>query len=235
LDVPADSIGSAERRAEDLTAVAEPDWYRAPTWAAAAGDTFEQRLRLARPYNRPQYLRIQAVTLLESGDPHDRQAAIALLHRLLDQYPEHFEVPFAHELLAQAYRAEGDLALAEHHLRHCMATWPPSRSGTTGLADLTLAELLVEGGDPAGFREAAALLDASELASHLVFHAQVFRYYLVRARLADRVGDPRRRAYAQHALQVAAITTPQFPRHPDVGLVHTSAAVLAELREIAKA
>jgi hypothetical protein len=215
--------------------VAEPDWYRAPTWTGAARDTFEQRLRRARPHKRPQYLRVQAVTLLQSGDSHDRQAAIDLLHQLLDQYPENFEVPFAHELLAQAYWADGDLALAEYQLRCCLATSPANRSGTTGLADLALAELLVERGDSARFGEAAALLDAADLPARLVFHAQVFRYYLIRARLADRVGDPRRREYAQRALQVAAITTPQFPRHPDVGLVHTSAAVLAELREITKA
>jgi hypothetical protein len=111
-----------------------------------------------------------------------------MLHRLLDRYPEDFWVPFAHELLAEAYRANGDFALAEHHLRRCLATMPASRSGTTGLADGTLAEVLVEGGDRARFGEAAALLDASDLASHLVFHAQMFRYYLVRARLVDRVG-----------------------------------------------
>jgi cytochrome c-type biogenesis protein CcmH/NrfG len=215
--------------------VAEPDWYRAPTWNAAASDTFEQRLRRARAGNRPQYLRIQAVTLLESADPNDRQAAIALLHRLLDQYPENFEVPFAHELLAEAYRADGDLDRAEQHLRRCLATAPANRSGTSHLADLTLAEVLVERDDPARLAEATALLAAADLPARLVFHAQAFRYYLVRARLADRVGDPRRQEYAQHALQVAAITTPQLPRHPTVGLVHADAAVLAELRQLATA
>ena len=79
------------------------------------------------------------------------------------------------------------------------------------------------------------MLDAADLPARLGFYAQVFRFYLVRARLADRVGDHRRREYAQHALQVAAITAPQLPRHPNVGLVHASAAVLTELRQIAKA
>lgn len=84
-----------------MTGVVERDWFRAPTWTTEARDTFEQRLRRARASNRPQYLRVQAVTLSESADAHDRQAAIVLLHRLLDQYPDNWQVPTAHELLAR--------------------------------------------------------------------------------------------------------------------------------------
>jgi hypothetical protein len=103
-------------------------------------------------------------------------------------------VPTAHELLCEASWADGDLDRAEQHLRRCLTT-SPDRSGTTGLPDLTLAELLVERGTPAGLQEAAALLDAADL--------------------------------------TRAITTPQLPRHPDVGLVHADATILAELRRLA--
>jgi tetratricopeptide (TPR) repeat protein len=219
-----------------VTGVVERDWFRAPTWTTEASDSFEQRLRRARAGNRPQYLRVQAVTLLESesADAHDRQAAIALLHRLLDQYPDNWQVSTAHELLGEAYRASGDLDRAEQHLRCCLETSPSDRSGTTGLPDLTLAELLVERGTPAGLGEAAALLDAADLSERLAFHTHVFRFYLARARLAHRVGDDRQRDYAARALGVAAIADPQLPRHPDVGLVRADAATLAELQRLAR-
>jgi tetratricopeptide (TPR) repeat protein len=217
-----------------VTGVVERDWFRAPTWTTEARDTFEQRLRRARASNRPQYLRVQAVTLLESpsADAHDHQAAIVLLHRLLDQYPDNWQVPTAHELLGEAYWANGDLDRAEQHLRRCLAT-SPDRSGTTGVPDLTLAELLVERGTPAGLQEAAALLDAADLTKRLDFHTHVFRFYLAQARLAHRIGDDRQGDYAARALRVAAITTPQLPRHPDVGLVRADAAILAELQRLA--
>jgi hypothetical protein len=214
--------------------MAEPDWYRAPTWTAAACDTFEQQLRRARPHKRPQYLRIQAVTLPQSGDSHDRQAAGGLLHRLLDQYPGHLR---CRSLTSCSGRRTGSTAILPWPSITFAAASRPCRPVGAGRRDWRTfpSELLVERGDPARLGEAAALLDAAGLPARLVFHAQVFRYYLVRARLADRVGDPRRRQYAQRALEVAAIKTPQLPRHPNVGLVHTSAAVLAELWQIAKA
>ena len=217
------------------TGVVERDWFRAPTWTTEDRDTFEQRLRRARESNRPQYLRVQAVTLLdsESADARDRQAAITLLHRLLDQYPDNWQVPVAHELLGKAYWADRDLDRAEQHLRRCLVTSPPDRSGTTGVPDLTLAELLVERGTRADLVEAAALLDAADLIKRLAFHSRVFRFYLVRARLAARIGDDRQGDYAEHALRVAMITEPQLPRHPDVGLVRADPAVLAELQRMA--
>jgi hypothetical protein len=96
-----------------------------------------------------------------------------------------------------------------------------------------LAELLVERGTPDGLQEAAALLDAADLPARLAFHTHVFRYYLAWARLADRIGDDRRRGDAERALWIAAITEPQLPRHPDVGLVNADGAILAELQRLA--
>lgn len=57
------------------------DWFRTPDWDAVARDDFERRLARARPYNRPQYLKIKAIALREDGQT---DASRAMLHRALD-------------------------------------------------------------------------------------------------------------------------------------------------------
>jgi hypothetical protein len=62
----------------------------------------------------------------------------------------------------------------------------------------------------------------------------LFRWHLVRIRLAEALGDREtiRRA-ARTALELVG-RGPQLPRHPDVGLVRTDKATLKRLRKLAK-
>ena len=44
------------------------DWFRSPDWSSEAQQDFEQRLRRARAYNRPQFLRIKGLALADAGE-----------------------------------------------------------------------------------------------------------------------------------------------------------------------
>jgi hypothetical protein len=57
-----------------VASAARDDWFRSPVWDGQIEAAFEQRLRRARPYHQPQYLRIQATHLLSSPDPRVREA-----------------------------------------------------------------------------------------------------------------------------------------------------------------
>ena len=61
------------------------EWFRSPAWDEQIEAAFEERLRRARPYNQPQYIRIQATHLLSSPDPRVREAGRGLLRRV-DHY-----------------------------------------------------------------------------------------------------------------------------------------------------
>jgi tetratricopeptide (TPR) repeat protein len=207
------------------------DWFRTPDWGRAAREDFEQRLRRARQWNRPQYLRIKALALAEHGGRREAEGARELLTRLIEEYPEAGDVVMAHEQLAELDEREGRRAMALEHYRVALQLAPERNS--YGDAELRLPELLIEGGRREQLAEAEAVLQAVDLAD-LVFASQRFRYAVARARLARASERPSEaKHHAESALQVAASTTPDFSRHPTVGLVQPDEATLDEMRELA--
>jgi len=72
----------------------EREWYQRQTWTKADQADFRTRLSRARSENRPQYLRLQAATLLASGDQY-LSPAIALLDEVIEGHPQSLEVATA--------------------------------------------------------------------------------------------------------------------------------------------
>ena len=66
------------------------DWFRNNIWNDEIAAEFEKRLKRSRPYNRSQYLRVQAYHLRESGC---EEAAIDLFKRLVAEYPPPVKPP----------------------------------------------------------------------------------------------------------------------------------------------
>ena len=64
------------------------EWYRRKTWSKDNETQFFSKLTRAKEHNRPQYLRIQAVELLETKQPENIEAARLLLEKVLIEYPE---------------------------------------------------------------------------------------------------------------------------------------------------
>lgn len=64
------------------------DWYRRKTWTDEDQRDYFERLNLAKKHNRPQYLRIQAIELLETGEKENLEAAEKLLKKQLSEFPE---------------------------------------------------------------------------------------------------------------------------------------------------
>ena len=209
------------------------EWYRDPRWNRRIQDEFESRLNRARASSRPQYLRIKALTLLESGGRNERLAARDLLQRILEEYPDSLDVVAAHEGLAQVYEQEGATAEAESHYRSALHL---SLEGyVRGDAHLRLPELLIESGDPDKLVEADAVLSMINIERDLVFRSQRFRYAVCRAKLAAAGGDSEAAAhYAAAALREAATDEPDFPRHPTLGGVHADPDILGELQRMAE-
>jgi tetratricopeptide (TPR) repeat protein len=212
------------------------EWYRDPRWDKAATEEFERRLARARLDNRPQYLRIKALTLLESGGKEERVAARGLLRRIIEDYDDplnDFDFLIARETLAELDAADGAFDEAEAQYRAALQL--SSESNVRGDAPLALVELLIRRGGEAGFAEAETLLDGLDHVD-LTFKSQRFRYAVYRARLSAARGNAEEAGgYAVEALREASTTAPDFPRHPDVGHVQASNSVLQEMRNLADA
>jgi tetratricopeptide (TPR) repeat protein len=208
------------------------DWFRSPDWNAQAEQEFEERLSRARPFNRPQYLRIKALALIHRGGEAEARGARELLVRVIETYPESLDVVMAHEHLGELDAREGHRRAAETHYRDALRLAP--ERNVYGDAALRLPELLIEDGGEEKREQARELLDAIP-GTDLVFASQRFRYAVARARLARESGDEAEALrYAEHALREAAQDTPDFPRHPTVGLVDADRKVLREMRKLAR-
>jgi tetratricopeptide (TPR) repeat protein len=81
------------------------DWFRKTGWSPDDERDFRAHLRRARPSNRPQYLRVQAVHLLDNGLP---DAALCLLDEFLAG-PDDLFLTLGHALRGRALTDLGRL------------------------------------------------------------------------------------------------------------------------------
>lgn len=167
--------------------MARDEWFRSPAWDEQIEAAFEQRLPRARPYNQPQYIRIQATHLLSSPDPRVREAGRALLQRVITTFPDGSEARTAMEQLGGSLADEGRLGEAEQALRETLrmcAQSPAGRSATSGIAELRLAEVILAGDDAGRAGEAASLLEAirPHVQTQRFLRDVVFRYLLASVR-----------------------------------------------------
>jgi Tfp pilus assembly protein PilF len=207
------------------------EWFRSPTWDTAAQDDFERRLTTARPEVRAQYLRLKALSVLDTAD---LDSARRLLLRSLDQ-PGLDEVAraSAHEQLGRIAVQQGDPALAQEHYRRVLAG-EPTMLGTTGTVEIGLAELLIDTGEDAALDEAAALLTSWIERAGLRAPAQLFRWNIALLRIAQADGDRETaRDVARTALTLAAEQS-LLPRQKGAPRAPADVATLDHLRALAQ-
>jgi len=204
------------------------DWFRDPAWDRATRDQFEERLNRARFGNRPQYLRIKALALREAGELH---GAKELLNRVVSEYPESMDCGFCLELLGDIGREEGSAEVAEWNYREVIRRWP-DLNRTTGMVEVSLAEVLTETAGPDCHEEALRLLD-SALKRGRMMNSGLFRWNIALARAAEKLGDAKTVSRAARTALSLTKFGPQFPRHPTVGLAKPDAATLAWLEKAA--
>lgn len=87
----------------------EREWYRKQAWTEADEADFRARLGRAKKQNRPQYLRIQAGTLIASGDQYLSQA-VALLDEVIEGHPHSLEISSALAQKGACLRRLGNVA-----------------------------------------------------------------------------------------------------------------------------
>lgn len=116
------------------------EWFRTPDWSESARDEFERRLSRARDTSRPQYLRIKALALANADEV---DGATALWNRVIDEFPNSLDATTALEHLGDTARGLGRREDAERYYRMVLER-RPTRSGTTGMVEVSLAELLID-------------------------------------------------------------------------------------------
>lgn len=161
------------------------EWYRRPEWTPQARADFEARLGRARRTSRAQYLRIKGSALHDAGLVAE---ARTLWRRVVDDAEAlSIERAAALEALADSYVGR-DPDAAERHYRVLLADFP-TLNGTSGTAEIALAELLADRGGPEDVDEAADLLESFLARGTSRFPDVMRRWNRVTLRLGELVGD----------------------------------------------
>lgn len=196
------------------------DWFRSPDWDADAQAEFERRLGRARPWSRPQYLRIKGLSLVGAGE---LAGARALWLRVLEDPDADLDRWHSLEHLGDL-DAASDPEAAEGWYRQLLAE-DPTLNATSCMAEVRLAALLTRKGTAPALAEAWGLLEAWP-SRRMPFPANHFEWELARARWGEAAGraDVVRGA-ARHAIELVDARSP-FSRHPTIGLVQIDPEVM---------
>ncbi len=190
-------------------------------------------MRLGRSKRRAHHLRIQAWTLLETGEPALTHAALDLITELVDKYPEPFELASAQLLRAQCLVRLERLPEAIEAFR---ASFAAQRTMPNVHIDayLDFAWLVGTHDLRAHYDEALSVMQEF-FESSVALPAILYRYFGALAFITQGLGDRESAArWAKNALEAAATQTSPFSRHPGLGLVQSpDASLLARLQSIA--
>lgn len=207
------------------------DWFRNNRWDAAEEAAFFGRLlRSKSSYHRAQYARIKASGLEDSADPVRVRAAIALLTRVLKEWPSDSEIACCHWQLARCHLKLGDIDSALDHFQRCIRRedeYPNSLTGAwSDFADLVVSRRLRK-----YYKQILALLKDHE--DRLLFPVDAFILHGCRALIAwesNSKVDAQREA--EKALEQAGRLHSGLARHPEVGLVRGHVPLIERLQAI---
>jgi hypothetical protein len=224
---------SAGRSPKPAARASREDWFRSADWDDQATTEFEARLARARPFSRPQYRRIKAFALLNTGDAAKEAAGRGLLEQVIDD-PDvsQFQRVMALSILGAHEHDAGRLGDAERHLRAALSLIAANPNGSSGLENVRLAEILLARGDHLALEEARRTLDRAYSSPPLLLSSQ-FRMCLAGVRVDLALGHHAGAAgWASVALQLADATHSRLAKHPKLGLVETDSATRAWLTSV---
>jgi len=205
------------------------DWYRNTEWSEKIEEKFEERYKRSRTnYNRAQYLRIQALYLLNTNNKVFQKKGEDLLLQLFRDFPdEKSQTIYGHEMLGDYYINIQKYTQAEEEYRLVVDYYHSSqnKSYTSGIADVKLASLI--------FQTKQIQPPSTNLNSELTLNSHKYFYLLTCALLANALNKkPAAKVFAEQAIKLSSQSEPQFSRHKTVGIVDSNEDELRKLKFI---
>ena len=139
------------------------EWYTNRTWNGAIDGKFEKYLKHTRDTaNKALFMQIQGSLLLDNSQQNVQNVGVALLTRVIEDFKtEYTSVILAQEKLGDYYLNQHEYLQAQYFYRivikYCRQQ--NSRSGTSTLTDLKLAEAILKSNDDVKLPEALQLVN----------------------------------------------------------------------------
>ena len=194
------------------------DWYRRKTWTKIDEQEFLAKLARARKDGRAQYLKIQAIELVETEDKNLLKVAEALLNKMLTEYPDNnFEKGSALHTLGDIYKLKGNYQLAMDFYKQAI-DFETIYPNVITQAYLDYSELVIKTGKENLFDELEKLL--SDRYSELTFPIEKYKVNSILSIInANKDRQEQAQKYADLAEQFATAETSGFKYHKYLGIV----------------
>jgi tetratricopeptide (TPR) repeat protein len=204
------------------------DWYRRKSWTKIDEEEFYLKLGRARKDSRAQYLKIQAIELLETKDVKLLEVARQLLDKMLTDYPEDkFNRSSALHTLGEIAKANQDFDTAIDYYAQALAfeqVYPNMKTQ----AYLNYSELIVKTNKAELYDKIENLLKAE--VSNLIFPLHKYKVFSLLAIIyQDKNENELAKEFALEAEKYANAETSGLRYHKHLGLVKERIDWLDEL------
>jgi len=198
------------------------DWYRRKTWTKTDEEEFFAKLGRARKDGRAQYLRVQAIELIETKDKNLLAIAEDLLKRILTDYPDNrLEKSQTFNLLGELYKLRGDNEIALDYFQKSI-NFEKEFPNVITTAYLNFSETVIRAKKTELYDKVENLLNEKIKEETLRFPIQNYIMFSVLSVIADFKGDfNNARTYADLAERNATAKTNTLwnPRKRSLGIV----------------
>jgi tetratricopeptide (TPR) repeat protein len=165
------------------------DWYRRKTWTKTDEDEYFAKLGRARKDGRAQYLRVQAIELIETKDKNLLSVAETLLNKILTEYPDNrIEKSQTFNSLGEIYKLREDYETALEYFQKSL-DYEKEFPNVITSAYLNFSETVVHAEKTELYDQVANLLTEKINKDTLKFPIQNYIMYSVMTVISEFNGD----------------------------------------------
>lgn len=198
------------------------DWYRRKTWTKTDQEEYFAKLGMTRKDGRAQYLRVQAIELVETKDKYLLSVAETLLNKILSDYPDNrMEKSQTLNTLGEIYKLREDYEIALDYFQKSL-DFEKEFPNVTTTAYLNFSETVVRAEKKELYNKVENLLIGKINQEILKFPVQNYIMYSVMKVISEHKGDlEQSKIYADLAEKNATVQTNSLwnPQKKKIGTV----------------
>jgi tetratricopeptide (TPR) repeat protein len=198
------------------------DWYRRKTWTKTDEEEYFAKLGRARKDGRAQYLRVQAIELIETKNINLLSVAETLLNKILTDYPDNrIEKSQTYNSLGEIYKLREDYEKAVEYFKKSL-DFEKEFPNVITTAYLNFSETVIRAEKTELYDEVVKLLTEKINKDNLKFPLQEYIMYSVMTVISEYKGNlEQAKIYADLAERNATTQTNSLwnPQKKKMGIV----------------